>query len=491
METSSAPFIKHAPYGNTLVVQEGQSVQAAVTAAAAFGATVADSWLVLACPGVSRNYTEAAGVHVAFLEDLAREEDLVLSRVTQTLASGENYPHGSCVAAGYLWIGLRVTPAKLLRFNDVADLSDYDVLTMPTLYGHADALAYSEYSGKLYVAGYYAAGATKIQEIDPHTLERTEITISAGVASAASYPIACQGKYVYVAAAGNLWRYDLSTQTVSSPTTLTALNAHGMTLDDEHVFVASNDGLVARVNISDMTLDELVTYSLAAGTVGITDDLACYGEYVYGGLEDWSDVTHKDCIIRFEKLDLTAEHFIYPLPPAADFQYNTCYGVWLHEGYIYAAFSGGYASGDGYIARFDPQTGECISKRLDSGETDSNEILFWRGNMIVACFTIPAKIVRIPLPAFDADSDVIYPGNSTAATGRLSARPGTGGFVTRIVETTFANNDVPTDAELDGAFGTPATLGDGFYGIAREGDHSFICWTSNAKWLYQKGTVAS
>lgn len=52
----------------------------------------------------------------------------------------------------------------------------------------------------------------------------------------------------------------------------------------------------------------------------------------------------------------------------------------------------------------------------------------------------------------------------------------------------------PTDAELDSAFGTPANLGEGFIGLVNDADggvNNFICWVSDGKWAYLKGTVAT
>lgn len=51
----------------------------------------------------------------------------------------------------------------------------------------------------------------------------------------------------------------------------------------------------------------------------------------------------------------------------------------------------------------------------------------------------------------------------------------------------------PTDAELDAAFGTPATLGRGFMATVDDNDADtdvWLVWTTDASWYYVKGTKA-
>lgn len=63
----------------------------------------------------------------------------------------------------------------------------------------------------------------------------------------------------------------------------------------------------------------------------------------------------------------------------------------------------------------------------------------------------------------------------------------------RTVVSTDDVSDPPTDAELDSAFGTPASLGEGFVGVVDDnsGDTDvWLCWTSDGSWYYSKGTKA-
>lgn len=53
---------------------------------------------------------------------------------------------------------------------------------------------------------------------------------------------------------------------------------------------------------------------------------------------------------------------------------------------------------------------------------------------------------------------------------------------------------VPTDAEIDAAFGTPAEVGAGFVGIIDDsgaGSQDFLVWSDGTYWWYASGTKAS
>lgn len=65
------------------------------------------------------------------------------------------------------------------------------------------------------------------------------------------------------------------------------------------------------------------------------------------------------------------------------------------------------------------------------------------------------------------------------------------------VKLTVSTADVsspPTDAELDSAFGTPATVGAGFIGIVNDnntGTAEYLCWSDGTNWFYAAGTKAT
>jgi hypothetical protein len=67
----------------------------------------------------------------------------------------------------------------------------------------------------------------------------------------------------------------------------------------------------------------------------------------------------------------------------------------------------------------------------------------------------------------------------------------TNGIRTKVSTANTANP--PTDAELDSAFGTPATVGSGFVGIVNDnngGTNEYLCWSDGTNWFYATGTKA-
>lgn len=87
-----------------------------------------------------------------------------------------------------------------------------------------------------------------------------------------------------------------------------------------------------------------------------------------------------------------------------------------------------------------------------------------------------------PLIYGEFDNDIL------TCNGRFNA---TDGIKTQV--STDNVSDPPTDAELDTAFGTPATLGEGFIGILDDNSADtdvWLCYTSDTSWFYLQGTKA-
>lgn len=64
----------------------------------------------------------------------------------------------------------------------------------------------------------------------------------------------------------------------------------------------------------------------------------------------------------------------------------------------------------------------------------------------------------------------------------------------RTIVSTANTANPPTDAELDSAFGAPATLGTGFVGILNDnngGTAEYLCWADGTNWFYATGTKAT
>lgn len=88
-------------------------------------------------------------------------------------------------------------------------------------------------------------------------------------------------------------------------------------------------------------------------------------------------------------------------------------------------------------------------------------------------------------------------GISTNQTARLTI--GSDGIVNcsnsgiRTKVSTANTANPPTDAELDSAFGTPATVGSGFHAILNDaggGTNEYFVWSDGTNWFYVTGTLA-
>lgn len=80
---------------------------------------------------------------------------------------------------------------------------------------------------------------------------------------------------------------------------------------------------------------------------------------------------------------------------------------------------------------------------------------------------------------------------TTTFTGTLNANGGAVRVPQSVANVTEA---APTAAQLDSAFGTPATLGRGFIATIDDNDGSsasVLCWTTDTAWFHVVGTLSS
>lgn len=97
------------------------------------------------------------------------------------------------------------------------------------------------------------------------------------------------------------------------------------------------------------------------------------------------------------------------------------------------------------------------------------------------------NLIGLGVPALVAD-EIANGEFDTATVGNFS-----GAGIRTKQSVSNVNDTTPTDAELDAAFGTPATLGRGFVATIDDADgdtNGYIVWTSDASWYWLKGTKA-
>lgn len=108
-----------------------------------------------------------------------------------------------------------------------------------------------------------------------------------------------------------------------------------------------------------------------------------------------------------------------------------------------------------------------------------------------------ARVTGFKIEAAAADLDIASQSATLFNGSHLNFSNFKGSIEPNGIRTKQSVNNVhdttPTDAELDTAFGTPATLGRGFVATIDDNDgntNGYLVWTSDASWYWLKGTKA-
>lgn len=288
-----------------------------------------------------------------------------------------------------LFAGGRTKPAKIIRFNNPEDLTDFDAIALTGIgnFEEPDQILYSEYTNKVYAIMSdfdYTETKNAVVEIDPVTLAYSRVindTISGADLLGGSIATII-GKYLYIANgyySPKIKKYDLDTYTqVATYTIVDADNgAHALESDGTYIYVTSsfhsNSHFIVKLDqnlnfIERLTLD-LGAYSAAVS--GFTDDFVVCGDYIYAATEN----TVNSYIVKVDKNDMSNYTLL-------DFSIPTISGLdcmFTDGTYI-------YASGiSGIFFKFDPQTEKAFYYDLNLTVGHINELatngsqIFWMG----------------------------------------------------------------------------------------------------------------
>jgi hypothetical protein len=133
-------------------------------------------------------------------------------------------------------------------------------------------------------------------------------------------------------------------------------------------------------------------------------------------------------------------------------------------------------------------TGSLPVLMLDQGDVSEPIIYAQSDAADVDLVVLRLGVTGTPTLGWDESEDKFTLSKGLDVTGMVR---GTTGLIT--TQSVANYSDPPTDAELDAAFGTPATLGRGFVALLDDNDadtDSYIVWTSDASWYYIKATKA-
>lgn len=375
---------------------------------------------------------------------------------TVTLAAGENLPHGSAMVGNKWFILLKPSPGKLIRFNNLDDLSDYSVLTFPGDGFHVggEALIYSPEKAKLYALFNHASRIT-VAEVDPVTLATSDVISDTADGAGSSGALVATETHLFVATfvtPAKIVKYALSGFARIGASTFTNGEGHAASYDGSRIYVLGNSApaWIARVDPStaNPTIEDQQAWP--AGFTGGTDDgIALTGDWAYCGLEGGTPKLWK-----VQKSSLTNRIAV------PGYGTGSFYGVFFDGEYVWACMS----SSPGTILRIDPNDDSISEIQLATGEDDPNEMAFdGQGRMFITTFQSPAKVIRRPMMLQGSRHQVTLPaqvrmrqGESVSAgqfpVGLQLAQHNSIGNVTT-GEDNLLTVSIPADALLGGGTG--------------------------------------
>lgn len=331
--------------------------------------------------------------------DLAKARDIPLLKErsqTVTLDTGENQIHGFVMAGGKLFACTLTAPAKLIRFNNLEDLTDRTVLTFASdgFHDNASALVHVTETDRLYVM-FCHASRTTISEVNPATMTSPTDAISdtvnpAGTPNGGS--ICSDGTNLYIVtltSPSKVLKYRISDFALLTTATLTSRDlGHAILYDGVSVFATggSPNIWVAKIHPTDLTFTDA---ALPSGAV-ITDDLASDGDYLFAGRE--TSPSAGKGLLRISKDTLAYESLWSDL--------SAVYALHFDGRYLWV----GHGTSPGKLSRVDPQSGEVAVHTFATGENAANEIVSDGGRLFVTFYMSPAKVKRLVPPALPTRS---------------------------------------------------------------------------------------
>lgn len=366
--------------------------------------------------GTTVTGVRAEATTTRYIPDLAIDE-------TTTFASGENNPHSTLVVNGDLFIGLRTTPAKVLKWSSPdTDLATYSTLTFAggnQSENNADSMIYL--GGSIYVVftGYFHADDTyhfRIHEIDPSAFTQA-LLVDQSTGRSTPTPgtgvLGTDGTDIYYMSNESsgtgcqVFKFDTSGTLLDSIEITGRLRGHTMAWDS-----ANNRMRIAGEQTSTTTwagwvaadLATFDTVSLSGSVSIVTDDSALVGTNHWIGDESSS-------LSRVAKVsaDLaTVSTFTTGMTSAIYAVSDDGRQVWL-----------AVRGTPGSLVAIDRATsGKLNQITLDSGDNETNEVIRDGNNVYATCFLSPGIALRLTY-SLTASTDFGAP--KVDVSGRVSA----------------------------------------------------------------------
>ncbi len=308
------------------------------------------------------------------------------NKQTVTLTTNESLPHSLIYLKNKLFTATRTTQ-KLIRFNNLNNLSDYTTITFPSTYGHCEDMLYAPSKDKIYLLfTNNAFGAVLVVEVDPVSLAYNIVLNNTLYFFAYAGSFCTDNNYLYIVvsnAVGRMLKVSLTDFSVTNATITGSTNLHSIRYDGTYLYLttASSPGKLFKVNPSTLGIISSVTFD--TGDILATDDTSFSGDYVWVGLESGNG--H---ILKVKKSDLSINRINTGVSGSSS------YGTFFDGKYIWNLC----ATSPGTLVRINPETLEIYKHDLDTGENLPNEMVTDGQRLFITCYTNPAKIIRLSTP---------------------------------------------------------------------------------------------
>lgn len=328
----------------------------------------------------------------------SRYEDIEFvdgNKQTANLINSAALPHGSTLANEKIFITTRQSPARLVRINDLDDVSDQTSITFASdgKHNNADSIVYVPSVNKLYVL-FGVAGRATISEVDPDTLAVTDVVDTTDYSSGTSGAIETDGTHIFVVTSTSptlVVKYKIGNWSSPTSNTLTGLNGgHSLIYDGVRLSVTGATSIfpswIATIDPADLSYNSL---NLDSESNGITDDHAETPDFYFVGTE-FSE--YGNIVYRVRK-DLAGYDKIRIATP------GSIYAVYYDGNWVWVAVAPG-GEQLGRLVRLDPMSLEMSVGTLDSGQVLPNEIISdGKGRYYITTFTNPGTIIKLANPS--------------------------------------------------------------------------------------------
>lgn len=311
------------------------------------------------------------------------------------LPTGYNFLRSILYARTNVWCGFVSSPARLVRFNNPDDITDFTTLVFSAGHTNLYDLAYRADNDRIYCC-FYQGNGFLITELDPTNLTYTDVVLDT-TNGAWGEQIAFTATNVFVTGIltsgyGGTIKYKLSDWSLQGVCAVApALMTVGCRFDGTNIWLIDDTdnptGSFVRVNPN--TLANTLTYLDRPGMLYMTGHSVFPGTtYMWNGLEQYGT------LVRINKLDLSVTYVSTGIPTSAtwDLFYDSTASPYMWH------IIDGFPGTPSVIQRVDPDTGYIWDMSMDPGEEGAIRVTANSTRLFVGSSGTPASLISYTFP---------------------------------------------------------------------------------------------